>query len=459
MRPRLSLALLMLAACGPDKSDETGSATTGTSVADSTTTTGETAETSSSTDVAPTTEPSGCEFDEDCDPCGVCVDGACVGPPTCDDSCLDDGDCMEGLVCVDGTCVEMPEPEELPACSPNTLTKTEESLGAGISAVSLIDTNADDIVDLLYAVPAPGVLEIGLNFDMGVFEIVATIQVGGPATHLSFAPGDLDGDGVFELVVARAGADRGVVLLTGQGVDYVAGPVLPAAADPTAVYVADIDGDGANDVITLHADAPFIAVRRGDGVGGLAPEVAAGIDEPPGEQASIVAISGPTTQDLLVSFRGASALRVLVGEPDATLSDVLGVPTVGPATAALAAELDDDGLPELIAVEDDRVEVFRSQRPLQWSIPTSHIPGHALRGGHVLEFDGLPGRDLVAASSQPFLVILHGDGDGGFSCQESLALPAPTTAQMLARGDIDSDGDIDLILGGADGELTTVRSE
>lgn len=79
----------------------------------------------------------------------------------------------------------------------------------------------------------------------GVAEIVAT-----PSDD-DIAIGDVTGDGVPDQVLADGGAEQGVVVQVGEGDgDFVTVPLRVRADD---VEIADLDGDGSNEVLALSA--------------------------------------------------------------------------------------------------------------------------------------------------------------------------------------------------------------
>ncbi|MEZ5693715.1 MAG: VCBS repeat-containing protein [Altererythrobacter sp.] len=79
----------------------------------------------------------------------------------------------------------------------------------------------------------------------GVFE-GAPVETGG-APYLGFALGDIDGDGLVDIVTPNQ-RDTSVLLQNSSGGTFRIGQRL-AVQSPFAVALADIDGDGATDLI------------------------------------------------------------------------------------------------------------------------------------------------------------------------------------------------------------------
>ncbi len=121
----------------------------------------------------------------------------------------------------------------------------------------------------------------------------------------------------------------------------------------------------------------------------------------------------------------------------------------GPAmNAVVAADLTNDGLPELVAVGDG----FNLWRNGGGSF-TAWRPAGLPAEGHydtVVAFDASnDGRYDLAAAGPEGVVVFTQDAAGGFVAVE--LAEAPAKAQGLAAADLDQDGDLDLAVGGPEG--------
>jgi hypothetical protein len=136
----------------------------------------------------------------------------------------------------------------------------------------------------------------------------------------SVAVGDLDGDGLSDVVVANRDADTVSLFLSNgdSGVREADGSPYTVAARPNGVAVADFDRDGNMDVAVVTAGGTA-GVRLGDGAGGLAGSFTLAIV---GELTDVVVrdIDDDDIPDLLTTDRLNDDVVVWVGVGDGSIA-------------------------------------------------------------------------------------------------------------------------------------------
>lgn len=234
----------------------------------------------------------------------------------------------------------------------------------------------------------------------------APTLVRGPQTQLGdLASGDLNGDGLGDLVVGHAERSRGeaeaggILVAYGQPSGSLAPPVVVVEGhraldhQGAALLVTDMNGDGIDDVVAGAPDENLGENDRGS--------VAIYLGSKGGLQ--------PTPD------------RVLVGED---VSNLFG-------TALAAADLDGDGAPELVT-----------------SAPNARSPSApACGGGRVYVFRNLGrARGVVAALPSQVIDIREPLGDDATAKTACSASPLGG-GRALALVDMDGDKIVDLVVG------------
>ncbi len=85
------------------------------------------------------------------------------------------------------------------------------------------------------------------------------------------APGDFDGDGRLDLVVASFNDDAGTVLLGHGDGSFTVGQPFTSGGAPDGIAAGDLDCDGKLDVVVANSGVDFVSVFRGHGDGTFAP--------------------------------------------------------------------------------------------------------------------------------------------------------------------------------------------
>lgn len=259
-----------------------------------------------------------------------------------------------------------------------------------------------------------------------VDEVLSTVDAAltGCAATLSFAPGeryrvgdsprslvlaDLDGDGAAEIVTANHGSNDVTVLINELGRFFSAGPATPVGEIPLGIAAGDFDRDGHADVATANGRSGDVSVLFGAGDGSFL-------------QTSTYAIGRDARTILAADIDGNSAVDLVVAAPG------MG------------------GIPLLMNRGDgqfDRIVVGAGFQP--WWIALGDVTG-----------DGR--RDLVSANGESGdLTILAANPAGGFTPRSRLPLPALPFS--VAIGDVDGDGAADLLTGnGRDASVSLLRS-
>lgn len=167
--------------------------------------------------------------------------------------------------------------------------------------------------------------------------------------------GDFNNSGDLGLAVANSGDGTVTILLgnaSGTPFSAAAGGPVAVGTAPSALAVADVNGDGNLDIAVANSGSNSVTVLLGNGTGGFAAAGNSPISV--GTAPSAVAIADFNTDnklDIAVTNSGDSTATVLLGAGDGTFTAIPTLPTTGIGPASLAvADYNGDGRLDLATV-------------------------------------------------------------------------------------------------------------
>lgn len=325
---------------------------------------------------------------------------------------------------------------------------------------------ADGPDALVLGTDARGVVVSALarNDGTGTLSAPVRLDVTGCSAHP--VPGDVDGDGAVDLLVDDC--DDSMLVYRARGDGSFAPPQRVQVGGITRTSaILDVDGDGVRDVIALVVDARAqvaLAVAHGDGSGSFAGPVVdtLGPADTPGEVVGFSAadVDGDGRADAVL-FDGRGTASPLLGRGDGRSFGLAAPWTELPPSLGVALiDLDGDAAPEALAVrhDPDVIEVYAGRPDGMRLRGRTDVADHReqlLASGDV---DGDGTLDLVYFHpSRDALEIRLAEDTYAWPAAERVALD-DAGVEQLAVADLDGDGAAELVLGTfAAGTLTILR--
>ncbi len=229
------------------------------------------------------------------------------------------------------------------------------------------------------------------------------------------------------------------------------------ALDVTKATIADLDGDGVADVVVASLD--HLSILLGDGAGGFytqltyAPRLS--LFGPTGP-AAVADINGDGHADVVVgSDRGAIVVALgdgtgNLGTPTFLRPRVAGDPITYQPYAVAVADLNRDGSPDIVASSDGYFFVWLGDGNGGFATPTRFATGNSPIAFNVADMDGDGLLDLVGAGPSMAggagrVVVLHGDGTGGFGAPALALTGRGDYLNALTVADLNGDGRQDVV--------------
>jgi hypothetical protein len=222
------------------------------------------------------------------------------------------------------------------------------------TGVAVADFDGDGIPDVVTANYHGNSVSLLLGVGDGNLKPATDYATEAGAETSNLAVGDLDGDGIPDVVATNPVTGTITVFLGGPGGTLRPGVNLPVGvrgySAPFSAAIADFDGDGKNDVAVADLGLRSILVRLGKGDATFGAEVgfAVGGDGPFMVIAADVSLDGK--MDLVVANRSSDDVSVLIGRGDGSFRDAVVSSTglgTGPYSVAVA-DFNLDGVPDVV---------------------------------------------------------------------------------------------------------------
>ncbi len=335
-------------------------------------------------------------------------------------------------------------------------------LGAFPIALDIADFDADGRQDLVVANSVGDDAWVLLGKGDGTFDASPNYPAA-PLFADSIASGDLNLDGLLDLAVAvPCCAEAGVSVLLGRrDGSFAPQSLFKVTGRPSSVVIGDVDGDGIPDLVTANQGRsgpdgthirPAVSILAGIGDGDFRPEnrLEIGIGSP--TAVTMADLNSDSIPDLAVTIGGG--VTILLGLGDGAFGSPTffstGLVPISQQTAV--GDFNHDGIEDLAVANDGHIILV--EETLTFPGTVSILLGHGdgtfapqvrfgvgLRPHSVAvgDFNGDSVRDLVTANlATDDVSVLLGVGDGSFAPERRFK--AGAFAVQVAVSDLDGDG-------------------
>ncbi len=224
---------------------------------------------------------------------------------------------------------------------------------------------------------------------------------------------------------------------------FVEAAQYPVGRDPVAIVLGDFNGDTHLDVATADQNDGTVSVLLNDGTGAFGPAIASPVENAPYSLAA-ADLDGDGALDLVVGVY--SGVRVMLGNGDGTFAAAVPYPAGnGGVYTVLAASLDAGGTVDLVLSSEysSFIYVLLGAGDGSFGAGTPFPAGGQTRDLALGDFDGDGAEDVVAANGQNSTVsLLLGFGNGTFAAPSSFI--AGSSPSRILAADLDDDGDLDV---------------
>ncbi|HEX3149679.1 MAG TPA: VCBS repeat-containing protein, partial [Gemmataceae bacterium] len=322
------------------------------------------------------------------------------------------------------------------------------TVNANPTSVALVNLDNDGDLDIVTVSGGIGHLNVNLNNGNGTFATTVNYATGLVANTV--VAGDFNEDGKPDVAVACGfTSSDGVSILLGKGdgtffpfVDYSAGGQTPAS-----IAIADLNGDGHQDLLTANGQLANNSVSylpgTGTGTFGVARVFVAG----QGPVAIAVGdFNGDGKQDLVTADSAGSSgtVSMLLGNGDGTVRAATDLVVSGPGPI-VAADFNRDGKIDLAVITTgvsySGVTLFTGTGAGSFNLGVQTAPISQPNGIAYGDFNADGKLDLVVTGSAG-VSTLRGNGNGTFGAPSTHDI-APGASYVTAL-DYDNDGRVDL---------------
>lgn len=282
-------------------------------------------------------------------------------------------------------------------------------VGRTPSGATLADINQDGYLDLLAGDTDNATVGIGFGDHAGSFGFLnlagQLVSVG--ARPVSVAAGDVDGDGDLDFVSANHWGNSVTVGFNGgatQLFKFTATATVSVGVEPTTVQLADVDNDGDLDILTSNSGSNSVSIRFNNGLGGFSGTTSVAVGGAPSDL-DLADLDLDGDLDLLTANAtdGTVSVRLNNGLGSFSGTTTFALPPGSTPTGLRTGDVNADGAPDLVVAQG--------------------------RGGQVITFLNNGAGSLAALY-------------GALELTDKFGLP---TSLGVTLGDVDGDGDLDLI--------------